>query len=297
MFRIITLVLALGFSSQLWAHDDHDENNHSTHIEAATAAQAGVRLAVADSGMVEKHVQVYGRLTTPPTQQAQVRARFPGLVIRMYANTGDTVKAGQVLAVVESNESLRRYEIKAPITGMVQERWLNEGEISTETPLFTLLNQDELWAELTIFPSQRAAVKVGQPVHVRHNGHNHNSRIASITPANLSGSALPYVIARVPLKNEHQDMVAGDKVLADIDAQTLQAAVRIERDAVQELDGQLVVFVHHEGEYSARPVTLGLQDDHYSEVIKGLAVGEEYVAGNSYLLKADLGKAEAAHEH
>ena len=52
-----------------------------------------------------------------------------------------------MLAVVESNESLRRYEVKAPITGMVQSALSTKGEVSGDAPLFTLLNQDELWAE------------------------------------------------------------------------------------------------------------------------------------------------------
>lgn len=312
---LITVLLYL-ISAPVWAHGDeqahekehetaqhseheheHDEDSHSSDIAPDIAKASGIALATAEAGLIEKHVQVYGRLATPPTRQAQVRARFPGLVISLHANTGDSVKAGQVLAVVESNESLRRYEVKAPISGVVQERWINQGEITTDAPLFTLLDQDELWAELTIFPSQRAEVKVKQSVHVRHQGHDHNSRIISITPANSSGSALPYVLARVPLKNEHRDMVAGDKVVADIDTQSLEVPVRIERQAIQELDGQSVVFVAHEGKYEARPVKLGLEDDHYSQVLKGLSAGEQYVVRNSYLIKADIGKAAAEHSH
>lgn len=280
-------------------HDHDDEDKHIVYIEAADAQEAGIVLATAQAGPVERHIQVYGRLVTPPTHQAQVRARFPGLVISLKANTGDAVKKGQVLAVVESNESLQRYEVKAPITGVVQERWLNEGEITGDAPLFTLLNQDELWAELNIFPSQRDDIKVGQHVHIRHNNHDHNSTILSITP-NLSqngATALRLVVARVLLKNEHLDMAPGDKVLGDIDAQTVQAKVRVEVGAIQELEGQPVVFVHHDGNYEAAPVQLGVVDDHYAEVLSGLELGAEYVQHNSYLIKADLGKSEAEHEH
>lgn len=296
----IFLIISL-FSFQVLAHDahNHDEEEHIVHIEAAIAEEAGIVLATAQAGSVERHIQVYGRLVTPPTHQAQVRARFPGLVISLKANTGDAVKVGQVLAVVESNESLQRYEVKAPITGVVQERWLNEGEITGDTPLFTLLNQAELWAELNIFPSQRDDIKVGQQVHIRHNNHDHNSRILSITP-NLSQNgavALPLVVARVPLANEHLDMAPGDKVLGDIDAQTVQAKVRVEIEALQELDGSPVVFVHNNDNYQAVPVVLGVIDDHYAEVISGLELGDEYVRQNSYLIKADLGKSEAEHEH
>lgn len=282
------------------ASDSHDAhaNDHSVVIQPAIAQDAGIRIAIAKSGPIEHHLQVYGRLVTPPTHQAQIRARFPGLVVRLHANTGDSINVGDTLAVVESNESLRRYEIKSPIKGIVQERLINQGEITTDAPLFTLLNQDDLWAELNIFPSQRVQTQPGQIVHIRHNGHNHDSKILSITPAiDSNGTPLPYVIARVPLANKHLDMAAGDKVLADIDAEIITATIRVRTKAIQYIDGQATVFVHEQGKYTAVPITLGVQDDNFVEVLSGLHSGDEYVSQNSYLIKADLGKSEAEHEH
>ena len=281
-----------------YAHEDAHEHASTTKIRAEIAQEAGIKLAVVESGNIERHVQVYGRLITPPTHQAHVRARFPGLVKQLKATTGDRVKKGDVLAVIESNESLRLYEVKAPITGVVQDRLINEGEITTDAPLFSLLNQDELWAELTIFPSQRAEITQHLPVHIRHNGHDHQGSILSITPAaSPQGVTLPYVVARVPLNNHQGDMAAGDKVLADIDAETIQASKRVAISALQEIDGKQVVFVHRNATYEAVPVVIGVQDDHYTEIVHGLHLGDEYVTENSYLLKADLGKADAEHEH
>lgn len=273
-------------------------NDHSVSIGPSIAQEAGIRIAIAEPGPIEHHLQVYGRLVTPPTHQAQIRARFPGLVVHLHATTGDSIDVGDTLAVIESNESLRRYEVKSPIKGIVQERFINQGEITTDAPLFTLLNQDDLWAELNIFPSQRFQIQPGQIVHIRHNGHNHDGSILSITPAiDSNGKPLPYVIARVPLVNKHRDMAAGDKVLADIDAEMLTATVRISTKALQYIEGQATVFVHEHGKYTAVPVTLGVQDDNFVEVLSGLHSGDEYVSENSYLIKADLGKSEAEHEH
>src|SRR5690625_6644618 len=62
------------------ASDSHDAhaNDHSVVIQPAIAQDAGIRVAIAESGPIEHHLQVYGRLVTPPTHQAQIRARFPG---------------------------------------------------------------------------------------------------------------------------------------------------------------------------------------------------------------------------
>jgi cobalt-zinc-cadmium efflux system membrane fusion protein len=44
-------------------------------------------------------------------------------------------------------------------------------------------------------------------------------------------------------------------------------------------------------------VKLGRSDTEVTEVLAGLQPGETYVAGNSFILKAELGKGEAEHEH
>src|SRR5699024_6419648 len=144
------------------------------------------------------------------------------------------------------------------------ERLITQGEITTDAPLFTLLNQDDLWAVLNIFPSLRLQTQPVQIVLIRHNGHNHYIKILSITPAiDRTGTTLPYFIARVPLANTNLDMAAGDKVLADIDAEIITATVRVRTKAIQYIDGQATVFVHEQGKYTAVPVTLGVQDDNF----------------------------------
>ena len=50
-------------------------------------------------------------------------------------------------------------------------------------------------------------------------------------------------------------------------------------------------------EFEARPLTLGRSDGRFVEVLKGLRAGEAYAAKNSFLIKAELGKSEASHDH
>lgn len=57
------------------------------------------------------------------------------------------------------------------------------------------------------------------------------------------------------------------------------------------------VFVKHDDEYTFTPLVLGRGDDHFYEVIDGLESSAEYVSQNSYLIKADIEKSEAEHDH
>ncbi|MCY1294887.1 hypothetical protein D9M70_442040 [compost metagenome] len=58
-----------------------------------------------------------------------------------------------------------------------------------------------------------------------------------------------------------------------------------------------MVFGRYGKYLEARPLELGRSDDKMVEVLEGLSPGEKYAAGNSFTVKAELGKAGATHDH
>lgn len=301
----MTLMPLVAYASENHKHkeqsgNDHDHEEHKKTVTLAseTARNVGIRTAVAGAGIIERHLQVYGRLVTPSDQSVHVQGRFQGVIQSVKVNVGDRVNKGDLLAIIESNQSLKNYSLRAPISAVVQSRMANEGEFTGSDPLFTLINNDQLWAELKIFPSQRFEVKPGLDVHVVHlssnNRHTHESRIVSVTPA--SGGE-PFVIARTILDNPEGDMAPGDMIEADIDAEKISVPLRVDNRALQIINDETVVFVQADNEYEMRSLMTGRTDGRFTEVLSGLAVGEHYVVENSYLLKADLLKSGASHEH
>lgn len=276
------------------AQRDHASDGEATTISAAMAARNGISSEIAGPGKIERHLQVYGRLELPPDQRVALRARFAGLVKSVRARVGQSVDKGEVLAVVESNDSLKDYAVVAPISGIIQSRQTSVGEISGNTPLFTVVDTRRLWATLQVFSSQRFEVKPGLPVHVIHNNHRHNSHIESIAPADQGE---PYVIARVMLDNANGDMAPGDLVSAEIDAEIVSSPLVIKTRAIQQLDGRPVVFIQEGERYYARALEPGRTDGVHTEVLSGLDAGDRYVVDNSYLIKADIEKSAASHEH
>jgi cobalt-zinc-cadmium efflux system membrane fusion protein len=136
-------------------------------------------------------------------------------------------------------------------------------------------------------------------VHIFHNGHQHDSTIHSLVPS-LSGQ--PFMLARVILKNDSDSeffhyLQPGDVISADIDAEKIEVPLLVDNRALQQLEGNTVVFIANNDQYQARVVRVGRQDDNSAEILAGLNPGERYVVENSYLIKADIGKSEAAHEH
>jgi cobalt-zinc-cadmium efflux system membrane fusion protein len=227
-----------------------------------------------------------------------VAARFPGPLRSVHARVGDRVRAGQVLARVESNLSLSDYAITAPISGVVLSRNAAEGDVASEgRVLFEVADLSTLWVDLHVFGADASHIGVGSPVLVTRlgDGVSAQSEIERILPATATASQS--TVARAVLANADGLWRPGTAVRARITVDRAQVPLVVPLTALQEVDGREVVFVRVGETYAARAVTLGRRDARSVEVLSGLRAGEQVVVQQSYVIKADLEKSGAAHEH
>lgn len=269
------------------------EAAEQTHIADDIAEQAGIRTLTAGPGLIERHLQVYGRLVVPPTAKASLHARFPGVVSEIAVMPGEQVRKGQLLARIEANSSLQTYALRAPIDASVQAVQAGIGESVGAAAFIELINTDRLWVELKIFPAERALVKVGQTLSLTLGGQRISTQLTSVTPVGDQ----PYVLARAPIDNTALQAVPGELIEARLLVQTESAALVVDNRALQDFEDGQVVFVKVGETYEARPLQLGLRDETHTQVLSGLAVGDRYVVDNSYLIKADILKSGAVHDH
>lgn len=265
-----------------------------TRIAANIAETAGIRTAIAGAGQIERILTVYGNLAIAPERMARVHARFPGMVTQVNAGLGARVTKGALLAQVESNDSLRTYGVHSPIDGVVIERRINNGDITGNEPLFTVADLGTLWAELKVFPGQRAEVAVGQPVRLHSEDVHGEARILSLLPDTASA---PHSVARVGIDNAGGLLTPGMLVSGDIVVESAHVPLIVDNRALQSFRDWTVVFVQVGDTYEIRPLTLGRRDGRSSEVLSGLNAGDRYVVANSYLIKADIEKSGASHDH
>ena len=66
--------------------------------------------------------------------------------------------------------------------------------------------------------------------------------------------------------------------------------------AVQSIKGETFVFVRTADGFEARQVVTGRYDSRRVEILRGLSIGDKIATANTFVLKADLGKAEIEHE-
>lgn len=281
-------------------HGHEEEGEHTegrTEISEEAAQAAGVKLEQASSGKVAEFIALNGRLNFHPNYMARLQARYPGIVRSLKVNVGDKVEAGQVLATVESNDSLNTYPLKSPIKGSVMQRNVSVGENTTDEPVLVVADPTQFWFTLYVFPTDVAKVSIGQKVIITSldGQHSTETKVTGILPD--SASDTPISLVQGKLDNISEVWVAGAAVTGKVVIKEQEASLVVKVSALQTYEGKDVVFVKDGHGYEARPVILGLNDGTYAEVKAGLKEGEAYVIENSYLIKADIEKAGASHEH
>lgn len=276
---------------------DHSASEH-TRIEAAIAEEVGIRVAAVAAGVIADEHVVQGLLTPVEGHQATVAARFPGVVRALDAKVGARVQAGQRLASIDSNLSLTAYAIRAPIDGVVVARNGNLGAVVSEgSVLFELADLSELWVDLHLFGADADHIQAGAPITVSRlsDGASTQSTLERILPGTATASQS--TVARATITNADGRWRPGSAVTARITVAQIPVARAVPLSALQTLDGKEVVFVRDGDEYHAHTVELGARDGVQVEVRSGVEAGDEIVVEQSFLVKADIEKSSASHEH
>jgi len=259
---------------------------------------AGIEVAAAGPATIHERVALNGRIAQNEDALAHVMPRFAGVVRSVHKRLGDPVAKGDLLAIIESNESLHPYELRARQGGSVVEKSVAPGEfVSNERELFTIADLSNVWVDLDVYRPDFGRVRVGQPARIDAGD---GSPAADTTLSYLSpvGSVnTQTLLARAVLPNPDGSWRPGLFVTARVEVAAVEAPVAVREEAVQRLRDRDVVFLAEDGVFEAQPVVLGLRDGLHVEVVSGLAPGQHYAAAGSFVLKAEAGKSGAGHDH
>lgn len=290
---VVTVNAAHAGKTHEWTFDSFEGR---TKIAPDIAEAAGIRTEVAGQAKLVESLSLYGRVAPDLTRQREVSARFPGLIRTVQKKLGENVRAGEALATVESNESLETYTVTAPIAGIITARDANPGEQSADRALFTIMDPTSVWAELSVFPRDRARVRPGAIVHIRA-ADSDSSAQGKIERVDIQAGANQTVTARVSLDNAKGEFFPGSFVTADVAVAERSVPLAVKTIGLQPFRDFTVVFEQVGDSYEVRMLELGEQRGEWAEVLGGLAPGAHYVTENSYLIKADIEKSGASHDH
>jgi membrane fusion protein, heavy metal efflux system len=359
------------------AHDREHGEEPLIRLSETQQRQLGITLAVAQAGTLETRLTLPGTVGLNTERVVRIVPRIPGVVRDVRKRLGDAVRAGEVLAVIDSREladakagylatgerftlaeskfvrekglwekqispeqdyleakqaltearielqaakhklqalglseaslkqlasrpdgSLTRYEVVSPLAGTLIEKTVTAGELlKDDTEAFVVADLSTVWVTLQVPPTALSSVRKGQRVVVSAGGMmpEAEGNISYVAPVLLEETRT--AATRVELPNPDGRWRPGLFVTATIASGGDAASVLIPKSAVQTIEGKPTVFVKTEDGFSPRPVTLGRANETHVEVASGLPPGERYAATETFILKAELAKSEASHQH
>jgi len=254
------------------------------------AAQARTALAektfAREKTLYEKQVSSEQDFLEAEQRLAETRIVLRSAQQKLYA-LGLSEAAVDILD--DGPDAITRYEIHVPFDGVVTQKHITLGESLEATDhIFTIADTSHVWANLTVYTKNLAAVRRGQEVALRvdHSGARGRSEVSMVTP--FVEASTRSATARLVLDNKDGRWMPGTFVTGLISLSQDNLPLVIPKDAVQALGGNSVVFVEHEGGFEVTPVTIGRMDRENIEILSGLEAGTPYVAKGAFNLKATV---------
>jgi len=269
------------------AHAGHKEEG-GLELSPEMAEKIGVTVQEAEGGTIAKTVVFPAEIKLNRDRAAAVSPRYASIVRQVFAEIGDVVRKGDVLASLENRETMAVYTVAAPLDGIIISKDLAVGETAgADKALFEVADLSSVWADISIFPKYQHFIRKGMPIEfVAHDGHATRGKVKYISPI-ISPETRTFN-ARCVLEGADEDFTPGAFVRARINVESANVSVAVEREAVQTLDGETIIFVPGDHGFLALDVELGLADDHSVEIKSGLKPGDPYVAVGAFSLKAQM---------
>lgn len=304
ILSLLILTMEKGSSSSEHEEEQHGEHGHEEEgvreVELSDDAveSSGIKIEAAGKANLQRKLRLSGRVVPNRDRYTIIKPRFSGVIKRVNKDLGDKVDRGDTLAVVESNSARAAFEVQTGIAGVVIERQAIAGAFAPESePIFKVADLSSVWVEVYIPDRDFNSVKIGQSVKVRDSFANAEATVTVnyISPVVYEDTQSLLLRAEVP--NTAGIWKVGSFVDAEITVQEVEVPVAVKADAVQKIENETLVFVRDGEHFLAKPVAVGLMSKDFAEIKSGIDAGESYASANSFIVKAELLKSSAGHEH
>ena len=211
----------------------------------------------------------------------------------------------QIDTLASSSKVDPTYEVVAPIAGEVVEREVTPGELVSpdDESLMVLADLSTIWVLADVAEARLSSVGVGSSATLdvpALSGRSFEGSVTYIDPRVNENTRTARL--RVEVENDGDALRPGMFARAMIGPSNGggEAMPALPADAVMEVEGEMSVFVPVAGEpntFARRAVRVGERVGDFYPVMDGVSVGDEVVVAGTFILKADLGKAGASHDH
>ena len=280
-------------------HESEEEHNEDVvSLTEKELEEFGIKINKVESGNIQLHSELTGEIIPDPTKVAHIIPRFAGIVREVRKNMGDNVEKNEVIAVIESNESLVQYEARSSIAGTVIEIHMTPGEvIGDDKHVVTVANLSSVWASLTVYQKDLTKIKLGQ-----------NVEISTVDESKITKSKIFYVspivdketrtsTVRVRLNNTSGFWKPGMFITGKVFTTSKKVPMVVNKNALQLFRGETVVFVQDNKGFRPQPVSIGFENNNLVEILSGLHQGQKYAAVGAFTIKSEFIKESFGGDH
>ena len=251
----------------------------------------------------ERSQQLWEKETVPEKEFLTAKKTYLEEKIGLTAATRKLFAMGlkeqEILDLEKGSLSeLTHYPIRAAFEGTVVKKRLSKGEwLKDDSEIFVIADLSTVWVEISVYPNDLERVHIGQKAVVKSASSNLESTGEVSYVGSVVGEDSRTAKARVVISNTEGKWRPGLFVKVKLLTDQSDVPVAVKAEAIHSFQNRSMIFVKYGAQFEARPLDLGRTDGQYTEVIKGLSAGENYLFRNSFILKSELGKAGMSHQH
>ncbi len=299
----VVLLTAFGCSKKETAKKPEHAEKHEENIVTLTKANlehVEIKTAAITPGNIDTTFKAAGRVSENLNKTAKISSTLEGRLVKLNVDLNDKVKAGDVLALIQTPELLgRALELKAPIDGVVIDRKATTGElVSKEKEIYVISDPNDLWVIAEVKERDVGSVKVGQDATfsvLAYPGEVFRGKV--VRTGNQVEAESRTMEVRIEADNADGRLKAGMFADVEIVTTTLRDVVVIPDTAVQTDEDKQIVFVALDGNrFEKRVVKLGMEQHGRAQVLEGVKAGDTLVTQGSFILKSEMLKGELGEE-
>ena len=308
---IITAILTfyvtryITLSQKEFHHDKHidghaDDSGPELVFTPEILEEFNIVVETVSGGVLEKTIELPGEIEINPNRLAHITPRFDGMVMEVFKQIGEQVDKGELLAIIESNESLTSYELRSSINGVVIDMHFTKGETAQRPDhFFAIADLSEVWVNLSVYQKYLPQLSIGQAATILINSDipQITGMISYLSP--ILDEHTRTATARVVLKNIDGEYRPGQFVTGRVVVERASLPIVVPKTALETINGLSVVFVEDDHGFESRVVKIGQENQESVEILSGLNVGQKYVMEGGFILKAQMAKSSfgGGHNH
>lgn len=290
----VEVVALVGGKRHQWKYANPEGQ---TKISADAAKANGVVIESAGPAVIGETRELYGTVQLASTGRSEIRGQFPGRVVSVTKAVGDRVRRGELLARIESSESLQVYPVYSTVSGVVAERNGNSGDVTFDKPLYVITDPAQTTVVFNVFPRDLSLVQPGLRVSVETMD---GQPVADVILGDYlpeGNAAAGTALLRANLPNPAGRLRPGMALRGKVTVNAVTVPLAVRTEALQPFRDFTVVFANFGETFEVRMLELGRRSPEWTEVLGGLKPGTRYAAKGSFLIRADIEKSGASHDH